>query len=275
MKLLHCTDIHLDTCKEDVKTDFYNQLNNADCDAILITGDIGTNSYIDSQQQIARLARSVSKQIYFVAGNHEYYGTNKLRPHGEEVRRQLTDLCGQFNNLNYLTASSVIRVSDATCLIGEDSWYDCRNGDHANSPVILNDFLAVGDLRWDYQTRGMRGVVDACRRLADGFALNLRKKLSEAVEHYNHVIIAIHVPPFTDCATYEGRKSGPDYLPWFSCRAAGELIWEFAKNYEAKMFTVYCGHCHGGSVVDKRSNLRVYTGEAEYTKPRINGIYES
>jgi hypothetical protein len=37
---------------------------------------------------------------------------------------------------------------------------------------------------------------------------------------------------------------------------------------------VVCGHTHGGGEIQVSENIRVLTGEAEYGKPRVNGILE-
>ncbi len=46
------------------------------------------------------------------------------------------------------------------------------------------------------------------------------------------------------------------------------------KEHPTSKLTVLCGHTHGGGEFQAADNIRVLTGEAEYGKPRINGVLE-
>ncbi len=84
--------------------------------------------------------------------------------------------------------------------------------------------------------------------------------------------MATHIPPFREAAWYKGRPSADDFLPFFSCKAVGDVLLDTAKSHPACQILVLCGHTHGGGEIQVLENLRVMTGQAEYGKPRIEAI---
>jgi hypothetical protein len=96
--------------------------------------------------------------------------------------------------------------------------------------------------------------------------------LSSATSQYPKVIVATHIPPFREAAWYQGRSSADDYLPFFSCKAVGDVLVDVAQSHPKCLILVLCGHTHGGGEIQVLENLRVVTGAAEYGKPRIEAI---
>jgi Icc protein len=142
--------------------------------------------------------------------------------------------------------------------------------------VILNDFLLIDELRhWRDQHNldkpALRRVLEA---LGDEAAGYLKSVLAPAAEQYPNVIVATHIPPFREAAWYQGRPSADDYLPFFSCKAVGDVLLDVARSYPKCQILVLCGHTHGGGEVQAAENLRVVTGPAEYEKPEIQRIIE-
>ena len=103
--------------------------------------------------------------------------------------------------------------------------------------------------------------------LGDECAMVLEPQLHEAAALFPEVLVLTHVPPFPEAAWHEGRPSGDDFLPFFSCKAVGDLLLGAAAAHPRVEFTVYCGHTHGGGVTQPAENLTVHTGAAEYGKP--------
>jgi hypothetical protein len=87
-------------------------------------------------------------------------------------------------------------------------------------------------------------------------------------------IVATHVPPFREAAWYQGRPLADDYLPFFSCKAAGDVLLNVAGSHPACRIVVLCGHTHGGGEVQVLENLRVVTGPAEYGRPEIQQVID-
>ena len=88
------------------------------------------------------------------------------------------------------------------------------------------------------------------------------------------VIVATHVPPFCEAAWHEGRPSSDDFLPFFACKAVGDVLLEAARSHPKCQILVLCGHTHDGGELQVLENLRVVTGPAEYGKPEIQQIIE-
>jgi 3',5'-cyclic-AMP phosphodiesterase len=98
----------------------------------------------------------------------------------------------------------------------------------------------------------------------------LRKALNVA----DHVVVLTHVPPFVEAAWHRGAHSDPDWLPFFACKAAGDVLKNTMENHPHKRMTVLCGHTHGGGVSHILPNLVVYTGAARYGHPTIHRALE-
>ena len=52
-----------------------------------------------------------------------------------------------------------------------------------------------------------------------------------------------------EAAWYDGRPSTDDYLPFFACKAAGDVLWKVAKSNPKCPILVLCGHTPGGGQV--------------------------
>jgi predicted MPP superfamily phosphohydrolase len=90
----------------------------------------------------------------------------------------------------------------------------------------------------------------------------------------NHVVVVIHVPPFEQAAWHEGKPSDSNWLPFFACKAAGDVLKEAMMKHPEKRMTVLCGHTHGSGIAKILPNLITYTGAAHYGRPVIQDIFE-
>jgi hypothetical protein len=97
--------------------------------------------------------------------------------------------------------------------------------------------------------------------------------LEEALGSYTKIIVATHVPPFEGAAWHAGKPSEPDYQPFFSSPTMGKILLQAAREHPEKSVEVYCGHTHGKGTYSIE-NISVFTGNAEYGKPDINGMIE-
>lgn len=157
-------------------------------------------------------------------------------------------------------------MTKQTGLMGHDSWGDGRLGAGALSRVFLNDFLLIRELS---ESRDLFGELNA---LGDEAAAYFQDHLPEAFEHYAHLCVLVHVPPFKESCWHEGRISGEDWLPHFTCHAVGEVLLRTMLERPGKKMTVLCGHTHGSGVARILPNLEVKTGGARYGKPQIQEI---
>ena len=176
----------------------------------------------------------------------------------------------------YLSQAGVVELTPNTALVGHDGWADGRLGDLDGSEVILNDFLLIDELRrWrDAHTLDKPALRQAFRPWATRRPRYLKGVLAPAAEQYPHVIVATHVPPFREAAWYQGRPSADDFLPFFACKAVGDVLLEAAQSHPGCQILVLCGHTHGGGELQVLENLRVVTGPAEYGKPEIQQVID-
>ncbi len=234
-------------------------------DALVVTGDIAESHTLGSA--LTALATLTERRVYFVLGNHDFY-----RGSAAGTRRQVGYVISE--DLVYLSQSGVVELTPTTALVGHDGWADGRLGDLDGSDVILNDFLLIDELKhWrDPHTLDKPALRRALEALGDEAAGYVKSVLASAASQYPRVIFATHVPPFREAAWHEGRPSADDYLPFFSCKAVGDVLLDAARSHPKCEILVLCGHTHSGGEFRVTENLRVVTGAAEYEKPQIQQV---
>ncbi len=265
------TDIHLDFVTDAEINSLVKSIGDSGCDGVLIGGDIGTASTIESN--LTALDHGLNLPVYFVLGNHDYYGSSIA-----EVRRRIAKLVRATNHLHYLSDEGIVELSANTCLIGHDGWADGRFGDYAHSSVILNDYVAITD----FQLAGGSGLseTDKARRLATmqflagQAAEHFEQLLPLVLERYSEVFVLTHVPPFLEASWHEGKISSADFLPHFASFASGDPLIRSMRKHPRKNMLVLCGHTHSEGEAKVLSNLTVLTGRAEYGLPEIQKVFD-
>jgi hypothetical protein len=178
-----------------------------------------------------------------------------------QVRRE----AAAWSFARYLPKHGVVTLAPGVALVGVDGWGDCRYGNHNGSPVVMNDFFRVRELRENYVRKTHRAYL---RTLGKREGERLEGLLKEAVVGHRRVIVATHVPPFEEATWHDGKPSGPDHTPFFACKSTGEALLGVAAVNQRVTFTVLCGHVHGGGIAQKGANLVVRTGAAAYGFPQ-------
>ena len=141
MKLLWLTDPHLNFAGIARAQSLLSQASSLKPDAFLISGDIGESHDLEGWLMLS--AQSLDCPIYFVLGNHDYYGSSIA-----QVRADVSELCTQHAHLTWLSElKRPIPLSDSLAMIGHDGWGDGRAGDLTSSRVRLNDFIQIQELR--------------------------------------------------------------------------------------------------------------------------------
>jgi predicted phosphohydrolase len=187
------TDPHLEFLPAIKIVDFAKKIDAHKSDAVLITGDISDARGIS--EALGILAKNTDKKIYFVLGNHDRYAGSFQKV--EETAKQASSV---FPNLVRLTGKEIIPLNNRVALVGIDGWADASAGTGAKTKVRLNDdnnifdllFLADQNARFDFMLQ-----------LAQGYAATLRPTLASALEKYDEVIVATHVPPFIEATWHE------------------------------------------------------------------------
>jgi Icc-related predicted phosphoesterase len=263
MKLAWLTDIHINFVKAADFRAFLDAIVRAGPDAVLITGDIGEAH--SSVAYLKTIAEELARPVYFVLGNHDFYAGSFA-----SVRESMQRLTKSTPNLIWLTESGVVELAPHSALVGHDTWADARLGDFEHTPVMINDFLLIEDLK----LKPPEVVRATMERAADAGAAHLQTLLPKALEAHSHVICGIHVPPFIEAAWHEGEHSDKDWLPFFASKSTGEAILNAARKFPDKKLTVLCGHTHGSGEYSPLPNVTVITGGAEYGKPTIQKIFD-
>lgn len=270
--LLWCTDIHLNFLKESHKQEFYESLvrfleksilsEKSTHSYLILSGDIGESDsvagYLDEMSKLLKC------KIFFVLGNHDYYGSDvksvraKFPYRDESSVRYLHTLPEKF-----------VSLSETWALVGVDGWGDGRNGRPMTTHVCLNDFVKIKDLSC---ANNQTELVSNVRLLGNESAERLRDHLTAALENHKGVVVTTHVPPFKEASWHEGKMSDDNWLPWFTCKATGDVLREIMSAREDRICVVLCGHTHGTGRVEILPNLTVLTGGADYGIPEVQGL---
>lgn len=261
MRVIWLTDLHLNFVPQKARERFYERVWAAGADAILAGGDVGEAGSVAAF--LSEMEAAFGKPIYFVLGNHDFY-------HGSfaSVRGEVAAVAGASRHLTWLTTAGVVPLTETAALIGHDSWADGRLGDGVASDVLLNDFVLIDDLR----CASKAALFERLHALGDRAAREAEQSLFAALGSFRNVIFLTHVPPFREACWHDGKISGGDFLPHFTCKAMGDmLIKRMAERPECKL-TVLCGHTHGQGAARIGENIVVRTGGVEYGRPEIQEI---
>lgn len=261
MNLAWLTDIHLNFLRPADVRAFLRTVSEVPADAFLITGDIGEAD--DLVGHLTALGDAVRRPVYFVLGNHDFYGSSIAR-----VRAEVEALCSDCPNMRWLPSAGVVPLGREACLIGHDGWGDGRLGDYWASDVELSDW----ELIEDFAGLNRQERLAKLNELGDEAAAHFRAILPDVLGRFRHIVVATHVPPFRESCWHAGRLSDNDWLPHFACRAVGEVLSEVMRAYPGHRMTVLCGHTHGAGEAELLPNLRVLTGGAVYGRPAVQRV---
>lgn len=260
-RLAWATDIHLDFVSAGEVLEFCERIGQASCDALVITGDIAEGESVCGYLQM--LAAQLDVPIYFVLGNHDFYGARI-----KNVRAAVTQLSRVTSNLHYLPVAGVVPLTGKTALVGCDGWGDLHHGKGFESRVEMQDNYLIRDLA----ALSPMGRFARLRALGEEEAEIVRVRLPQALSKFQHVILATHVPPFREACWHGGKISDDEWLPHFTCKAVGDVLLKIMKANPKHKITVLCGHTHGGGEAQVLPNLRVLTGAARYGSPFLQNV---
>lgn len=261
MKVVWATDIHLDFLSMAQVDSFCHRLLDDDPDVVLLAGDIAEAH--DLEALLGRVASRLRRPVYFVLGNHDFYRSDIAF-----VRERMLALTEESAHLRWMPAVGVVPLTDSWALVGHDGWGDGRLGDPEGSRVELSDWSLIQDLRFLSRTDRLKKL----RALGDEAAAHLRPVLLAALERFPRVLVLTHVPPFRAAAWHQGRPSADDWLPWFSCKAVGDVLLAVMRAHPERHALVLCGHTHGAGEVAVLPNLQVKTGGAAYGMPAVQDV---
>lgn len=263
MRGVWVTDIHLNFLDWEGREKLFSSIRAFNPDFLFITGDIAEAPTLDTR--LREMQQSIEKPIYFVLGNHDFYYSSV-----PQVRRSIAKLCDAHPYLTYLSGNGIVELTKTTALVGHDGWGDGRFGNYSQSPVRLSDNVLIQELiGLEYKE-----FIRKLRELGDEAASAIRESLHHAVDSYQNILFLTHVPPFKEACWYQGKVGNDDWLPFFTCKAVGDVLYEIMQNQRNCHVTVLCGHTHNAGMVQILPNLRVITGSAEYGVPHVQDVLE-
>lgn len=275
MRLLWCTDIHLDFALDAQRLAFYEQVDGANADLVVVTGDIANGT---TTKYLTEMADAIRASVTFVLGNHDFYGGAPIAQVRAHAGKRFHARC------DYLSAAPPIALNEHFALVGVDGWIDGRFGDWNKSDVWLSDYTDIADLR-DVQTGPVLGpnlalalrkllLLKKLQDLAQDEADALARKLREAQKTHANIVVATHVPPFVEASWYNKRPSDWNYLPHFTSKVVGDAIVQFVEEFPNVRVLVLCGHTHGEGVGQPHPRITTWTGHAEYRFPEVQTVLE-
>jgi 3',5'-cyclic AMP phosphodiesterase CpdA len=235
-------------------------------DALVLTGDIAVSDTLS--RTLIDLAAGFGRPVYFVLGNHDFYGQSFVNV-GDKAER----LGRKYPGLKWLTKAGVVHLTKTTALVGHDGWYDGRWGHVEHFRARMNDWKQIKDFK--YATTDPL-ILDLCRERADMCARDIEPVLRTALDKYPEVIFATHVPPFPQNATYDRAEESNvdpyDSMPWYTNKAFGDMLMRLADAYPERKITVLCGHAHTHHEHEILPNLTCMTGLSTYRVPQLAGV---
>ena len=254
-------DIHFDFLDIVQENNFVHDIKKRNPKFLFIAGDIGQSESLEAY--LIRIRFTLGIPIYFVLGNHDYYGSSI-----EEVNKKISKFCKDMRSRDrlfyWLDEEQPVVLNENTVLIGvSNAFGDMSYGNYKTTTVKLNDFEHISELK-RLVTR--EEVINKLKLYSFEWSNLLLSKLM-VVEKYQNIIVLLHTPPFKEAAWYKGEQSNDDLLPFFANKSCGQALKVFASNTPKCNITVLCGHTHSGGEVQILPNLKVITGESDYRAP--------
>lgn len=209
MKIRLISDIHQEFCHD---TTLYA---NRGEDVLVIAGDlaVGINDVYAALERFSLQA----KHVIYVAGNHEYYGTN-IPAFNAMLKEALKNTKVHFLNSDYVIIDDVV-------FFGATLWTNFRKDAVAKFACArgINDFRRIKGFNTDYcsllHTEQIKYIKDTYSKFSE----------------YKKVIVT-HFLPAVECIAPQYR--GPDLLNYYFANDYGDWI------SELKDTTIMFGHTH-------------------------------
>ena len=273
VKIAWASDVHLDFLdreggEELIVDRFARPLSTTDVDAVVISGDISLSESIVSH--IRLLDDVLQRPVYFVLGNHDFYGGNFL-----DVTDSVAAACSDRPNLNFLTrATEASFVAPGVSIIGHDGWYDGYIGNPFTGGILMSDWVKIEDYAREGHVLQMGngvnlsipGILSLSRKRAFAAAEHVEALAVDAASGSDTVIIVTHVPPFVEAHAI-GPKSSPPAIPWYTSRLMGDAILSVAQRYPKTRFEILCGHTHTECHARIAHNVACHVFPADYGNP--------
>lgn len=147
MTFQYCSDIHLELLSEfnhNKLLRFIEQRINPSADYLILAGDIG-QAHRPNYKFLLSWCSSHFKKTFVVAGNHEYYTTNRHCYTMSEVDQKLKEVCDQFNNVKFLQKKRYEFIDNNIkyIILGCTFWAPIPNQYQGIIAIIMNDYRMI------------------------------------------------------------------------------------------------------------------------------------
>jgi len=273
-QLAWMTDIHLDMAGDLAGRLGSLSMSVRDSDGVIITGDISVSNMLT--EHLSLIESAFQRPIYFVLGNHDYYGSNI-----GIVRRRVSAHCASSSYLKYMSNVPYVKLDGGAVLLGHDGWYDAQNGNPHSDTILMNDWLQIADFNSALRASPVgrvlnkNAIIQVARSIAQQAVNHVAGGIKAAVRDTRHIIVMTHVPPFREsfnaAEKYKGSSSS-EIVPWYTCKLMGDMLMAAARAYPHVKFTVLSGHVHSRYDDDLLNNLNVKVGGAIYGNPQLASV---
>jgi predicted phosphohydrolase len=274
-----CTDVHLDALQGDNQKliAFGESLIKENPDGIFITGDISNAREV--LFHLSALEKIVSRPLYFVLGNHDYYGGDTAI-----IRKQMKDLCNTSQYLRYMQTQLYLALSPTTAVVGHDGWYDALYGNVKNTNFLMRDWDAIGDFAREGALVGGGGwhtgtkqpnynvITTVSRKLAHEGVLHVQQAIKAAVRYHKTIVVLTHFVPFKEAHLHRGVIGDEGSQPWYTSKMMGDMLRQASNAFPNVRFEIFCGHTHGKYDGQVANNMNVHVGHAEYGTPELQSL---
>jgi predicted MPP superfamily phosphohydrolase len=261
-KIAWASDIHLNMLSENAAKIFGECIHKeTGADKLIISGDI-TESH-SLIRTLKDLRDGFGGTIYFVLGNHDYWGSGI-----ERTRKLVKREFGKSKRLVWLDSNDAINLN-GTAILGSGGIYDVRLGLGTRSSFELRDFILIDE----FGHISTEDIAQIARSFADKWAEESREKLQRAALSYDRILFVTHVPPFPGASWYQRAPSSQQSLPFYTNYALGNVLADVASAHPKVQFLVLCGHTHSGGTYDHFDNLRIIAAKAVYRLPDVYKVF--
>lgn len=256
------SDTHFNFIKNETLIKFFHSLKNYD--GIVLSGDISTGKDVCNHLNLlSYITKNVP--IYFVKGNHDAYGFDF-----SSIEDKIKTLCWNRKDLHYLSSSEPIPLSDNTCIIGHDGWYDPFVVDHLSLLVFICDWIRIKDFKLFNPTHNLLLSKQKAIESAD-FLLDSAKK---ALENYSTIYLATHFPPWPEKNDGFLGLSYRFWTPYDSNKYLADGLFSLMLRNPDKKMVVLAGHTHQKRREFILENLELRVGHAKHGAVEIQEVIE-
>lgn len=268
-RLAWCTDIHLDSCKNPDASaiKLMEVVKSKGVEGLILTGDISNSQNL--VYHLSVMERVLQKPLLYVVGNHDFWGSRI-----ELVQKQMNDVSGMAPYLRWLPSTSYVPLTDSTCIVGHDGWYDCMEGDPFNTPFQMNDWTNIHDFREAGGPANRGAIVALCRKLSHAATTSVQTAIRGAVRYHSVIVVATHVPPFSVVVRSPDGKVDPSGLPWYTSTLMGSMLRQAAAAFPKTQFIVLSGHTHSKCSAKIADNMVCHVAAADYGRPAIADVLD-